>query len=111
MIKFINMFFSFKGCMTRTEYWLALIPILIVANILGYYIGYDDLALETKNSIGLFICLIISILLILSKTFIVAKRLADIGIPKAWSIITIIPLIGDVLSLLVGLIPSKKLVR
>ncbi len=116
MNKLFNIYFSFQGKMRRKEYWFALIPIIIIANILGYYLGKEYAYMdayplsESNSSMGLSLMLIfvLSVFLVVGKLFIAAKRCADMGISKFWGLVVVIPFIGDIFALIIGLIPSKE---
>ena len=116
MDKLLDIFFSYQGKMLRREYWYALIFVLIIANILGFYVGgvmaYVQQDPPPPNAIEpsmplLMLVTIVLMLMVVAKVFLVAKRLTDIGIKKPWSLVSLIPVVGNMFAFIVGVIPSR----
>ena len=97
----MKQYFNFNGVAKRQEYW-AVVIISILAMVIGF------VALEDPSTIAVvfgLVTLVATIWAILATT---VRRLRDAGLNVWWILVTLIPYVGTVATIVFGCIGSVE---
>ena len=100
----VKEYFNFNGDATRQEYW-AVIIISIIAMVIGF------IALEDSSTIAIFVGLGIIVATIWAILATTVRRLRDAGLSIWWILVTLVPYIGTIATIVFGCIASKEKVE
>lgn len=102
---------SFRGRANRWHYWSwasVAIFLVFIGSVIDYLLGLP-LVVEFSAGVGLGpIALGIFILSVLPSWTVSVHRLHDIGLTGWFMLFMLIPMVGDLLSIVLGLIPGQK---
>ncbi len=100
--RFFSRYARFKGMSSRSEYWWAVVFQIIVAAILSVFVSATD------NSTGAsIVMMIVELALVIPYLSIHWRRLHDAGFAGPWWFITVIPVIGSIILLIMCLMPTR----
>jgi uncharacterized membrane protein YhaH (DUF805 family) len=100
--RFFTRYARFKGMSSRSEYWWVVLFQLIIALVLGI------LLTATDNSTGAnAVTLIVELALLIPNLSIQWRRLHDAGFAGPWWFLTVIPVIGSIIVLIMCLMPTN----
>ena len=97
-----NHYCDFRGCATRTQFWMYFLFRVILNVILS--ICFSFLGDNTASILSL----IVGLAFLLPDLGNAARRLHDIGRSAWWLLISFVPVIGFIVLLIFFLLPSKK---
>lgn len=111
----MTQYFSFKNRAMRSEYWgvqvLGLVSYLIIAFIAGFFIGLGDETGSIMASLvglgGFVSATLVYTWLVLATT---VRRCRDAGVSVWWTAGVIIPYVGWVVLIALGIIKTDELV-
>ena len=94
-------YFNFNGTAKRQEYWA-----VIIVSILAYVAGF--IALEGSGGLGALIAIVVFVAALWAMIAVTVKRLRDAGLNVWWILVTLIPYVGTVATIVFGCIGSKQ---
>lgn len=112
MSNFFNTYFTgmTTGTISRKQYWLFVLYCAIYGTISGViYAIFANPRAEEDFMIGVIIVMMIP--LMWPSIVSLVKRTRDLGISGWWYLITLIPYIGTVVSLIITLLPTNYFLR
>ncbi|WP_040430440.1 DUF805 domain-containing protein [Corynebacterium nuruki] len=100
--RFFSRYARFKGMSSRSEYWWVVLFQIIIAAILAI------LQSATDNSTGAnIVTIIVELALLIPYLSIHWRRLHDAGFAGPWWFITVLPVIGSIVLLIMCLMPTR----
>jgi len=97
-------YFSLNGRVDRRDYWTLLIaPLIVVAILLGMLSRLMGLSTHAVN----YTCLILLPVVAWISMAVSAKRWHDIGSSGWWAILSLVPFIGYVVVIALGVLPGE----
>ena len=103
-------YFSFSGVATRSEFWAVSIIALVLSLVLTAFsltlLASIDHAIQTIGGLFIFAVCIGGAWLAYATT---VRRCRDSGLNPWWTLATIIPYIGFVVWIVIGVLSTKKI--
>ena len=94
-------YFEFNGTAKRQEYW-AVIVVSILASVVGLVV------LEGSGGLGALVALALFVAILWAVIAVTVKRLRDAGLNVWWILVTLIPYVGTIATIVFGIIGSKE---
>lgn len=98
LFRFAANVFNFQGKASRTEFWVVFFTLVIIS----FPISAIDLKFDTNLQ------LVFAVAFFLPTLTLICRRLHDAGLPGAFVVVGLIPVVGQVGLLLTMLLPPKN---
>jgi uncharacterized membrane protein YhaH (DUF805 family) len=104
----MNEFLDFYGNATRSQYWAIQLVLFLIGFVLGLFLVTLAGLGETGAILALIFLLVFAIISIWLTIATAVRRCRTIGINPWWAVTIVVPYIGWIALIVLGVLPPKK---